>query len=330
MNRVCLSKKNQYSLCLAAREKLACNWVSLARHVGVHPHTFDNWRRGEILLPENIFKKLINISGYTIGTLRLLPDNWGRVKGGKVSRSNHGRSFWTLEGSRKGGTNSAKKVSIPSYSEELAELVGIMLGDGGMSRVQISVTLGYTTDKEYVPYIRRLFFKLFKCRTSIYKSKDKDCIRIRASGVNLVKNLLSFGLVQGNKIKQQIDIPSWIGLKEGYIKACIRGLIDTDGCVHRKVRRESGGIEYRSIGITFSSRSIPLQISLLKLFNSLGFKVSRSGKTIYLCGKEQIKRYIDKIGFSNPKHLNRYRLFLENYGWKKFSNDNCPKSPTEV
>lgn len=253
----------------------------------------------------------------------MLPDNWGQVKGGRTSVGRHGRSFWTLEGSRKGGTNSAKKFTLPLYSERLAEFVGIMLGDGGISRGQITVTLGYSTDKEYGKYVIKLIRKLFHYKASTYRSTDKDVLRIRASGVNLVKNLLTLGLVEGNKIKQQFDIPSWIQQKAEYIRACIRGMIDTDGCVHRKVRRERNGIEYRSIGITFSSYSNPLQISLIKLFNSLGFKVAISGKTIYLCGKEQVRRYVKEIGFSNPKHMTRYQNFLQQYGWIKVKTENC-------
>lgn len=320
MSRVYLSKENQYNLCLSVREKLGYTWADLARYLGVLPHTFDNWYRGERLLPENIFTKLVSISNFPIKNPKLLPDNWGRIKGGKVSIARHpNRSFWTLEGSRKGGTNSAKKYLVPPHSDDLAELIGIMLGDGGISRTQISVTLGYTTDRMYVPHIRKLIKRLFKVKTSIYRSEDRDAIRIRASGVNLVKHLLTLGLIEGNKIKQQFDIPFWIQQKEQYIRACIRGMVDTDGCVHRKVRRESNGIEYRSVGITFCSASKPLQISLIKLFNTLGFRVAISGRTIYLCGREQIKRYVKEIGFSNPKHMSRYESFLKDYGWKKFS-----------
>lgn len=330
MPRIYLSKKDQYELCLSAREKLECSWAGLARYLDVLPHTFDNWHRGDRLLPENIFEKLVSISDFPIKKPKLLPDNWGRIKGGKVSTARHGRSFWTLEGSRKGGTNAAKKVPLPSYSENLAEFVGIMLGDGGISRGQITVTLGFTTDKEYASYVIELIYKLFKIKASTYTPSNHNVFRIRASGVNLVKNLLVNGLVQGNKVKQQFDIPGWIQQKEEYIKACIRGLIDTDGCIHRKVRREHNGMEYRSIGITFSSYSKPLQNSLIKLFNIVGFKAAISGVTIYLCGKEQIERYIKEIGFSNPKHLNRYKIFSKNYGWVKVASENCLRIPAAV
>lgn len=327
MPRICLSKEIQYNLCLSAREKLGGSWTSLAKHLNVHPHTFNNWYKGERLLPENIFKQLINISGFIVKDPKILPDNWGRVKGGKSVIKRYGRSFWTMEGSIKGGTNSAKKVPFPTYSAELAELIGIMLGDGGITYSQISVTLGYTTDKKYVPHIRKLINKLFRVKTSTYSPKIKDVIRIRASGVNLVRNLLKLGLVRGNKIKQQFDIPQWIQEEKGYIKACIRGMIDTDGCVHRKVRRERNGLEYRSIGITFSSRSRPLQNSLIRLFNILEFKVAISGVTIYLCGKEQIKRYVEEIGFSNPKHFSRYKSFLNNFGWIKMRSPELFQPP---
>lgn len=317
MPRVLLSKEIQYKLCFSAREKIGDSWAGLARHLKVHPHTFDNWYKGHRLLPENIFTKLVSISNFPVKSLKLISDNWGQVKGGEQSIQRQGGSFWTLEGSIRGGTNSAKKVLLPDYSAELAEFIGIMLGDGGITRGQISVTLGYTTDKKYVPYIRKLIHKLFKTKTSTYRSTSKDVIRISSSGVNLVKNLLTLGLVKGNKVKQQFDIPRWIFNDKLYMKACIRGLIDTDGCVHRKVRREDSGVEYRSLGITQSSYSPPLQDSIIRIFNTLGFKVSRSGTTIYLCGQKQVKRYVNEIGFSNPRYLNRYQSFLKTHGWIK-------------
>lgn len=330
MSRVLLSKNIQILLCSSAKEKSELSWYQLARYLEVKSRAFENWYRGIYLLPEEIFIKLNSISGLNLKDYKLVSDNWGRVKGGRASIKQQGGSFWTLEGSTKGGTNSAKKILLPKYSKDLAEFIGIMLGDGGISRDQINVTLGYSTDKKYVPYIKGLIRKLFRIKTSIYRSRSKDFIRIRASGVNLVKNLLKLGLIQGNKIKQQFDIPIWIKKKDEYISACIRGMIDTDGCVHRKVRRELNGIEYRSIGITFCSASRPLQISLVKLFNILGFKVAISGRTIYLCGKEQIERYIKEIGFSNPKHLKRYKNFRKDYEWKKFSPENCLKLPATV
>lgn len=323
MGRVLLSKELQHQLLFSTKERLGYSWGKLATYLHVTPRALENWYRCKRLIPEGIFKELIHICSFPINDYKILPDNWGLVKGGKVSYQRRG-PFWTLAGSKKGGINSAKKVPLPTHSAELAEFIGIMLGDGGVAYNQISVTLGYTTDKDYVPYIRKLLHKLFKVSTSTYRSREKDFIRVRASGVNLVKNLLVLGLVQGNKIKQpQFNIPKWIQEREVFMRACIRGMIDTDGCVHRKVRRGLKGVEYRSIGITFCSYSKPLQVSLIRLFSMIGFKVAISGETIYLCGKKQVERYIEEVGFSNPKHIQRYKTFLNNYGWKKFIPQNC-------
>lgn len=332
MARVLLSKEIQYQLCYSAREKLGVNWAGLARYLQISPSTLANWYKCERLLPQKIFSNLFKIADISIQNPTLLNDNWGLVKGGKVVWLRYGRRPVNKNpGYGKNGVSLAKKFPMPGLSSELAEFIGIMLGDGGISQNQISVTLGYTTDKNYVPYVRKLISRLFQAKTSIYRAKIKDAIRIRASGVNLVKNLLSLGLVQGNKIKQpRFNIPEWIQEKDTFIRACIRGMIDTDGCVHRKVRRERNGMEYRSVGITFSSYSVPLQLSLIKLFNILGFKVAISGTTIYLCGKEQIARYVAEIGFSNPKHSGRYQNFLQNYGWVKVETKNCLISSATV
>ncbi len=323
MPRVLISKKSQYELCLSAKNKLGVSWNILASDLKVSPRAFRNWYSCDRLLPEDIYIRLAAITGYNMTQKSILPDNWGKVKGGISFVAKYGKYFGTSAGRSKGGANSANKFVQPVYSKELAEFIGIMLGDGGVARGQISITLGYSTDKEYIPFIRKLIYKLFSVRGSTYRSLNRDAIRIQVSGVNLVKILLNLGLVQGDKIKQQFDIPSWIQGNKDYIKACIRGMIDTDGCVHRKVRRESSRVEYRSIGITFCSASKPLQLSMIRLFNLLEYKVAISGRIIYLCGKEQVKRYVNEIGFSNPKHLNRYKKFLLDYGWIKFQPENC-------
>lgn len=324
MARILLPPDIQRNLCLTARDNLGYStWSQLAKYLMVNVSTLGNWYQSIQLLPDNIYAELVKVSGLDIKPEKLLPDNWGAVKGGMNNIAKHGKSFWTLEGSILGGSNSAKKVIKPSYSEDLAEFVGIMLGDGGVSKSQISITLGFTSDREYTPYVIKLIYDLFEIKASTYAPNNHNFIRIRACGVNLVKHLLRFGLIQGNKIKQQFDIPAWIKEEDSYIKACIRGLIDTDGCIHRKVRRDHNGFEYRSIGITLSSASKPLQLSFINLFKILGFKVAISGTTIYLCGKVQVRRYIEEIGFSNPKHLYRYQTFLQNHDWVKVKTENC-------
>lgn len=205
-----------------------------------------------------------------------------------------------------------------------------MLGDGGMTLGQLSVTISALVDQEYAPYIVQLIKSLFKVNVSVVFPKNHNVIKIRVSSVNLVKFLSGIGLVIGNKVKQNFNFPKWIQKDESYIKSCIRGIIDTDGCVNKKVRREKTAIEYRSIGIYFKSASPPLLNTLVRFFNLLGFKVSISGRSLYLCGEEQVKRYVKEVGFSNPKHWVRYYSFLPEHGWKKFDPKNCFEASSQV
>ncbi|MBI4035707.1 LAGLIDADG family homing endonuclease [Candidatus Daviesbacteria bacterium] len=73
----------------------------------------------------------------------------------------------------------------------------------------------------------------------------------------MVKYLTSKGLSLGNKVCLQVGVPNWILSKEDYIKACIRGLIDTDGSfvLHRYTIK---GKIYTYPKISFSNRSEPL------------------------------------------------------------------------
>jgi len=329
--RVLLSKEIQYQLCFSAREKLEVNWAGLARYFQISSSTLANWYKCKRLLPQEIFLNLARLTGISIQNPKLLKDNWGQVKGGKLVWLRYGRRPVNKNpGHNKSGASLAKKFSLPGFSKDLAEFMGIMLGDGGIDKGQISITLGCSTDYQYAQYIIKLLQKLFAARIGIYYPKKQDTIRIRISGINLVKNLFILGLIKGNKIRQQIDIPVWIKQNDDYAKSCIRGLIDTDGCVHRKVRKTRNSFEYRSIGITFCSASRPLQKSFMKLLDNLGFKTAISGYTIYLCGEEQMRRYVDEIGFSNPKHLSRYKVFLRDYGWKKLPQKNCTQMLSTV
>lgn len=48
-----------------------------------------------------------------------------------------------------------KQISLPTYSNELAEILGIVLGDGGINNDwQLVISLNYIKDQEYALYIK--------------------------------------------------------------------------------------------------------------------------------------------------------------------------------
>ena len=108
-----------------------------------------------------------------------------------------------------------------------------------------------------------------------------------------------------NKKKNNISIPKWIFKDKKYIKACIRGLIDTDGCVVPITGRNYTYIWFKSI--------IPnLRNSFSKAMNILGYKIAKwSGKETpqtYIGKKDLIRKYYKEIGFHNPYHIRRFMM----------------------
>jgi intein/homing endonuclease len=81
--------------------------------------------------------------------------------------------------------------------------------------------------------------------------------------MNLLDFLTSKGVVRGNKILQQFDIPEWIKASPEYKKYFVRGLVDTDGCLYIH-QHKVGGKLYKNLGLCFSSYS---KITSLYSFN---------------------------------------------------------------
>ena len=231
----------------------------------------------------------------------------GRSRGGrKTVELFHQNS----EFSRRKGFVIRKKIKYPGRCVELAELIGIILGDGGLSgNHQMVISFNRKTDKEYSLFLGRILKRLFSIDYYVHPRKDCNGADIVVSSSNLIDFLLKQGLVTGNKVKNQVDIPGWIFEKNEFQKACVRGLIDTDGSFYRH-RYNSGGKNYNYLKLCFASRSKPLLNSVLRILNSLNFGAYLHGDQVFIYSRSGVKRYFEQIGSHNPKHFNKIRKFL--------------------
>ncbi len=68
-----------------------------------------------------IYKKICRIANVNFDNFIVdkFPDNWGRVKGGKLSSG-----------------KTIKNINFPEASEKFAEFYGAMLGDGNLNRTR--------------------------------------------------------------------------------------------------------------------------------------------------------------------------------------------------
>ncbi len=200
-----------------------------------------------------------------------------------------------------------KEICYPSRSLELAELIGIILGDGGVrSGRQFTITFNYQTDFEYAKYICGVIKNLFSIDSSITKRNNNNGADVIVSSSNLIDFLLTQGIVMGHKVKNQVGVPLWIQEKLEYRTACLRGLMDTDGGVYFHNYR-SAGKDYRYLKLGFTNCSKPLLDFALSTLSLLEIKAYLNGYHVSVYSKAGVKKYFEKVGSHNSKHINRFK-----------------------
>ena len=236
----------------------------------------------------------------------------------------------TLQGRSKGGRKTAnlfrlnpsfakaagfvirKEIKYPIRSPELAEFIGIIVGDGGLpGNHQLTITFNNKTDYEYAEYICNILKRLFSLSYYIRKRKDSNGADIVVSSSNLIEFLLKQGLVKGNKVRNQIRVPNWIYERLEYRIACLRGLIDTDGSLyfHRYI---SNFKPYTYLKLCFTNRSKPLLNFVFNTLSKLNYKVYLNGDNVSIYSMSGVKRYFAEIGTHNTKRLKRFRNYFAN------------------
>ncbi|MBI4452067.1 hypothetical protein HY637_01440, partial [Candidatus Woesearchaeota archaeon] len=217
-------------------------------------------------------------------------------------------------------------------NEKLAEDIGIMIGDGCIGSYKnnnltnnfISVDGNSLTDQDYLlRYVSNLKSNLYNLNFNSLFKKNRNEMRIQLNSQGLVQFYTKvIGLPLGKKIN--IGIPQCIWKNDNFIKACLRGIMDTDSSFQIKMRK------YPVIKLATASQN--LVDDCKKAFEIIGIETSTKTNCtsihsvtkrpyitnyLYLSGREKFKKYMENIGFSNQNNLQRYYL------WK--SNDFCPR-----
>lgn len=120
------------------------------------------------------------------------------------------------------------------HTPNTAYIVGVALGDGNLSNPNgRAVRLRITCDKKYPKVIENILISL---RVGLPDNKvslvyrNARCLDISCYS-NKLENLLGWRADLGSKYLQRVHVPSWIFRDPWLIRPCVRGLIETDGCV---------------------------------------------------------------------------------------------------
>lgn len=322
--RVCFSTGGQSEFLAFTQKEIGASWSELARLVGVHRRTMNDWKRekGTMSLPG--LRAILEETGWD------MPDNakikepfWycykggaafykkcGRVGGDPEYRKKKWHEWWEREGRfiSRNELFRTKSIKKPRKSTNLAEFVGIILGDGSIGQRQVTITLNSEDDKEYSKFVINLIKKLFDVTVGVYYRKNALAVDLSISRTELVSLCVNrLGLKRGSKVKQQVDIPKWIKQNRPYSIACVRGLVDTDGCVFTHSYKVNDK-RYKYKKLAFTSYSKPLRQSVFKILEDNGLHPRlAAGKDVRLDSITDMKGYFKVFNFHNPKHVKRYR-----------------------
>ena len=305
---------------------------ALASRIGVCARTFRDWRREKWQVDDVSLDRLCRLTNLPRPRgVTILPEHWSVPKAARLGGLRHSELYGspgTPEGRSRGGKAAQrrfkdnpehfralgvtvrKKIQTPTLSADLAEFIGIVLGDGGITDYQVKVSFDKVLDADYADYVSHLIKRLFGLTTGRSIDPHDHALDIVCSSVQLVELLESFGLKRGNKIRQQVDLPHWIWRKDAYRVACLRGLMDTDGSVYRH-RYAVNGKMYSYVKLCFASRSQPLLSSAKRLFELLQLfpTIHYTGDRLYLHNTAAVRRYFSIVGTHHPRYLRRFKEY---------------------
>lgn len=338
MQRAVLTKNRRDKFFDNLLKKSGINLDGLAVKYGVSGRTLRDWRRGKFLPSVEIMVALAKDFHLKLPPFKTRSQYWyaikssrkaalirmtlygppgtpaGRRKGGLVSQRNRRKN---PEVYRALGCIVPKTFPVLRHSENLAELFGIFLGDGSITGGQVRVSLDRFADRLYAIFVARLMKKMLGEEPARFERESTT--ELYTSGVELVKLLEKMGLSRGSKVANQVKIPEWIMANQQYAYACLRGLFDTDGGIyihhHGNEKRR-----WHNLGWCFTNHSLPLVVNARAILTSAGITPRGNEKRIFLYAVPEIRKFMEIIGSSNPKNIDKYQTYMKNfynYEWKQ-------------
>lgn len=283
---------------LIEKAKKGRTWNDLSKILGLNKDYIRNeLKKEKRIFSRDVYEKLNALIGVNFDKFitEEREDTWGQSKGGLNS-----------DGSK-------IKITKPKFDKGLAEFIGILLGDGNINYYkkgkkigvyQIKIAGDFNKDKEYhLNYIRKLVKDIFSLEAKETTNEKHGERFLFISSKELIEFFNDMGLRSGNKIKNKLGIPNWIFENKGYLEACLRGLIDTDGSIFKMSNKDP-----RLLRISFTNNNSKLLKDTRNAFITLGFNPSKLiGNQFFISRKKEVQKYINEIGFSNSKHQKRLK-----------------------
>ena len=274
-----IGKKAQKRLIRELKDNCTLSWTGLAKELQVTRGMVLFYQSGRCRIPKDKLEKTIQLS--------------------KMKLDIHTLPFVK-------GNYSLQKVILPPMSENLAEFLGILYGDGCLGNYGYLIDICGDSKADFLYHttrIKPLLCVLFGLEPRLWFDKDKQGMhtRLTAKAVHShISNSFSFPI--GEK-KGRMSIPNEIYENDNYKRAFIRGLFDTDGGVHRH--------HLHSVQVHYTSLDPKFLHLVWKLFRELGFNAKLGEEDIWIFDRSHVIRFFDEVKPANPKHLYKFKQYLE-------------------
>lgn len=177
-----------------------------------------------------------------------------------------------------------------SKDGDLAELTGVILGDGHIGVFPRSESLSLFSHSENRGFVSRysaLIEKVFKKKPSVAKRKGENCIKI-----SIYENKISsrLGIPSGARGNKKISVPNWILSNPEFIVRYLRGLYEAEGsyCVHKPTG---------TYKLFFSNRNQSLLQNVFLLVRKLGFNPHMRNCDVQVSRKDEVSALMKLLQF---------------------------------
>lgn len=198
--------------------------------------------------------------------------------------------------------------------EELAEVYGIALGDGCISRYyaksdkRTRTCLVFTCHQDEAKYcevyIRTPIKKCFGTKGYMQIRQKYHATILTFHAQNVVNWFMNKGFPCGKK--QEIIVPETISKDKMLMRSCIRGIFDADGCVYRRY-----GTTYEHFVIQFKMKSKTLLQQIKMHLSDEGIASNqitrdRSCSVLRITTQSDVRRFMSIISPNNNRHKKRF------------------------
>ena len=173
---------------------------------------------------------------------------------------------------------------------DLAELIGVVLGDGHIGTFPRSESLRITANSNNQGFVRRyarMIEKVFDKRPSVAKVRDSNAATITIYQKHISSRL---GIPTGSRKAVKTSVPSWILREKKFVVRYLRGLYEAEGSysIHEPTYTHK---------LSFSNKNQSLLNNVVRLLRVIGLSPHYDSLRVQISKKDHVARAIKLLKF---------------------------------